>query len=207
VKFLDCIHSGRVFPRRVRRLAQLLSQAIPQGASVLDVGCGDGTLASILLQSRPDLSLQGLEVLVREQPRIQVQQFNGVHLPCGDHSFDIVMFVDVLHHTSDPMILLREAVRVARIGIVIKDHRVRGLLARARLRFMDYVGNARFGVTLPYNYWTEAQWSSAEQELGLKPKLLLHHLSLYPFPAELVFGAQLHFVARLETARLLSVNI
>jgi len=28
------------------------------------------------------------------------------------------MFVDVLHHTHDPMILLREAVRVARKAIV-----------------------------------------------------------------------------------------
>jgi 2-polyprenyl-3-methyl-5-hydroxy-6-metoxy-1,4-benzoquinol methylase len=35
-------------------------------------------------------------------------------------SFDVVMFVDVLHHTKDPMVLLREARRVARRAIVVK---------------------------------------------------------------------------------------
>jgi SAM-dependent methyltransferase len=31
--------------------------------------------------------------------------------PFSEDSFDMVMFVDVLHHTSDPRVLLREAVR------------------------------------------------------------------------------------------------
>ena len=32
--------------------------------------------------------------------------------------FDVVMFVDVLHHTDDPMILLRQAYPLARKAIV-----------------------------------------------------------------------------------------
>ena len=55
------------------------------------------------------------------------------------------MFVDVLHHTDDPMVLLREAGRVASGFVLIKDHTQNGILAGRRLRFMDWVGNARHG--------------------------------------------------------------
>ncbi len=41
-------------------------------------------------------------------------EFDGLTLPLADHSVDVVLFVDVLHHTADPLILLREAARVAR---------------------------------------------------------------------------------------------
>ena len=62
------------------------------------------------------------------------------------------MFVDVLHHTEDPMALLGEAVRVARKTIVVKDHTLNGFLAGPTLHFLDRVGNARHDVALPYNY-------------------------------------------------------
>jgi hypothetical protein len=98
------------------------------------------------------------------------------------------------------MVLLREAARVARVGLVIKDHFAKGILAKTRLRFMDYVGNARHGVSLPYNYWTEKQWRAAQSQLGMEPAFLVRDLALYPVPADVVFGANLHFIARLEAA-------
>ena len=57
-----------------------------------------------------------------------------------------------------PRQLLREAVRVARRGLLIKDHTLTGFLAGPTLRLMDRVGNQRHGVALPYNYWTQQQW-------------------------------------------------
>jgi len=198
VSLLDRLHEYGVLPRRAERLAQLLAEVIPLNSSVLDVGSGDGRIDNLLLQQRSDLKLQGVEVTSRTQTGFAVTYFDGVSLPFEKHSFDVVMFVDVLHHTNDPLVLLREAVRVARKAIVLKDHNLQGLLSGTRLKFMDYVGNARHGVALPFNYWTQKQWSEAESSLGLLHKQQIGDLKLYPWPADYIFGANLHFIARYD---------
>ncbi|MGE0418479.1 MAG: class I SAM-dependent methyltransferase, partial [Acetobacteraceae bacterium] len=117
------LHEQFVFKRRTRVLSEALAQAIPTEArSVLDVGCGDGSIAALIQAGRPELSITGVDVLVRPETRIPVTQFDGVRLPFDDGAFDVVMFVDVLHHTDDPAVLLREAKRVARQAVVLKDH-------------------------------------------------------------------------------------
>ncbi|AGA28141.1 class I SAM-dependent methyltransferase [Singulisphaera acidiphila] len=195
------VHDGYVHGRRVHVLADHLAELLPSDASVLDVGCGDGLLASLIQQQRPGITLTGIDVLEREKTHIPVRPFDGQRIPLPDDSVDVVMFVDVLHHTEDPMILLREAVRVARRGVLIKDHTRDGLLAGPRLRFMDYVGNAHHGVVLPYNYWPGDRWRSAFQELELAVRVWRDTLRLYPGPADWIFGSSLHFVAQLELSQ------
>lgn len=190
-------HEKFVHSRRVRVLAERLAALIPHGARVLDVGCGDGTADRLILDRRPDLSIEGIEVLVRDATKVPVRPFDGTSIPYPDASFDLVMFVDVLHHTDDPMILLREAARVGRM-ILIKDHFREGLLARPTLRLMDWVGNAHHGVALPYNYWSRPQWTTAFDRLGLKIGAINETLGLYPAPASWVFERGLHFIARMD---------
>ena len=192
------LHDGYIHNRRVRRLTDLLVGLIPQGASVLDVGSGDGQLARQVLDRRPDLSISGIDVLIRQDTAIPVEPFDGDSIPKQDGAVDIALFVDVLHHTDDPMVLLREAKRVARKGIVLKDHTKDGLLAGPTLRFMDHVGNAHHGVRLPYNYWPKQRWHEAFRELGLVVRSWQDDLHLYPNPADWVFGRKLHFIALLE---------
>jgi len=174
---------------------------MPRDASVLDVGSGDGQLARLVGDKRPDISIQGIDVLLRKDSAIPVEEFDGTTIPYCERSFDVVMFIDVLHHTDDPMVLLREAVRVARQIILIKDHTLQGALAHSTLRFMDWLGNARHNVPLPYNYWTPAQWHGACEKLGLSVSSRESNLKLYPFPADLIFGRSLHFIAALRVPR------
>lgn len=192
------LHNKLVSSRRVAVLANWFAKLLPSGVRVLDVGCGDGTISALLQQKRPDISVQGIDVLPRAQTHIPVEIFDGSSFPFASASFDVVLFSDVLHHTADATILLREAWRTAKQHLLIKDHFREGLAANARLRFMDWVGNARFGVALPYNYWTRQQWNTAWRQVGLQPEQLVTDLSLYPMPADWVFGAQLHFIALLR---------
>ena len=192
---IERFHGRYVHGRRVEVLARHISEVLPRGASVLDVGCGDGRLARLIMRRRPDVCINGVDVLARPETEIPVSLFDGATLPFESASVDVVMFVDVLHHTNDPMVLLREAARVTRGGILIKDHIAQGLFAGATLRFMDRVGNRRHGVALPHKYWTRSQWENARRELELTPLVWKARLGLYPFPANLLFERQLHFVA------------
>jgi SAM-dependent methyltransferase len=193
------LHRGLVFDRRAQVLAERLSTFFPPRASVLDVGCGDGAIASLILLRRPDISITGIDVLIRPETKIRIQPFDGEHIPYDDKTFDVVSFIDVLHHTKDPTILLNEARRVARTTVALKDHTMDGILAYQTLRFMDWVGNAPHGVALPYNYWPERKWRSTFEAMGLRVVEWQHELGLYPFPASLFFERGLHFVAALRT--------
>jgi SAM-dependent methyltransferase len=194
---IDLIHGRWIFRRRVTRLSALLATVMPEGASVLDVGAGDGSLDSRLLELRPDLKITGIDVLVRPQTSIRIVGFDGQTIPFPDKSFDAVMFVDVLHHANSAARLLKEASRVGRT-VVIKDHVKDGLLSGPTLRFMDVVGNARYGVALPYNYWTRQQWDEALRAAQLEISNWMYRLHLYARPLTWVFDRRLHFLACLR---------
>ncbi len=192
------LHDRYVIKRRASVLSRHLIRILPPDASVLDVGCGDGQVVALIARQRPDLKVRGVDVLVREQTAIPVEPFDGERLPLENRSVDAVMLIDVLHHTDHPEALLKEAVRVARWGVVIKDHLLAGPFARVRLRFMDRVGNRRYGVALPHNYWTRIQWNRVFEALGLDVDHWKQELGLYPWPATLVFDRSLHFIAQVS---------
>ncbi len=192
------LHGSLIFNRRTRVLSACFAELLPADAKVLDVGCGDGLIDRLIAQRRPDVTISGVDLIVRPQTHIPVAAFDGKRIPFEDGAFDIVMFVDVLHHTDDPETLLREARRVARRAVVLKDHTRDGLLAGPTLRFMDWVGNAPHGIPLPYNYWPERRWPEAFAALGLTPAIWLNRLGLYAAPATWFFDRSLHFVARLD---------
>ena len=90
------IHERYVAPRRVKILASLLAPLLPQSGCVVDVGCGDGAVSQAILRLRPDLRIEGIEVLPRGTPEIRVSAYDGRYIPFSDRSFDAVLFVDVV---------------------------------------------------------------------------------------------------------------
>jgi SAM-dependent methyltransferase len=198
MNLLELVHEKYSYSRRLVRLKELLADNISAGERVLDVGCGDGQLSYMIMKERPDVEVQGMDVLVREKTKIPVSSFDGERFPYPDKSFDVVMFSDVLHHTNDPRLLLSEAARVSRRAIVLKDHLCDGPFAYPTLRLMDWVGNARHGVVLPYNYWPKQRWLRTFESMGLMVRNWKEDLKMYPFWADPVFGRSLHFVARLD---------
>ena len=182
MNFLEYFHYGYIQDRRAHVLAEQLSSLIPHNTTLLDVGCGDGRLSARILDSRGDTVIKSVDVLARNQSYFPVDLFDGQTIPAADGSFEVVMFVDVLHHTEDPMILLREAARVVRRHIILKDHILDRLLAKTTLRFMDCICNARYNsYTASPPYWCERKWRQAFEEIGLYPNIL-----------DSLFGGTLH---------------
>jgi SAM-dependent methyltransferase len=196
---LGQLHERVVFNRRVSVLGEALGALVDAGSTILDVGTGDGQIAKLVAAQAPDTAVRGIDIMARPTSHIPVDLFDGQTIPHPDKSFDVVSFVDVLHHTDDPSVLLKEASRVARKAVILKDHFSQNGFDHMTLRFMDWVGNAPHGVVLPYNYASRAQWEAWYAEAGLGIDTVSTDVPLYPAPFNLVFGRGLHFVARLTS--------
>jgi SAM-dependent methyltransferase len=198
IRLVGKLHGKLVHGRRVNVLARALAEQIPAGASVLDVGCGSGEVASLILQERPDIHIQGVEVLVRPDCKIPVQKYDGTHLPFSEASFDVSMCIDVLHHTDDVAASLGELARVSRRFLLLKDHLSENRLDFLILKAMDWVGNRPQGVVLPYRYQSEEAWDGQFKELGLEKVTWVTNIPLYPIPVRWIAGRKLHFISLLK---------
>jgi SAM-dependent methyltransferase len=194
-------HKRAVFHRRVRVLAASLGAKIPPGSTALDIGCGDGTIATLIKKNDPTLTIQGIEIAPRPNCQIACTPFDGIHIPHETGSFDVCFFADVLHHAKNIPALLAEATRVSRRYVLIKDHLSESWLDFKTLQVMDWVGNRPHGVVLPYGYRSRSEWDGFFSEAGLALRDFTERIPIYPFPFSAVFGRRLHFVALLEKTK------
>lgn len=101
-----------------------IAQWVPQGARVLDLGCGDGAMLQYLQSTRGctgyGVEIDDANVLACVKRGVNVIQLNldeGL-AAFEDNSFDVVLQLDTLQHLRNAEVMLRETVRVGRVGIV-----------------------------------------------------------------------------------------
>lgn len=98
-------------------------------ARVLDLGCGVGAQASLILKKWPHLHVTGIDASAEQlaaaerQLRLQVRtkhcalvKGDATAMPFKDESFDAVFICFVLEHLSRPVDVLRDAARVLKKG-------------------------------------------------------------------------------------------
>ena len=103
---------------------RLIAKLVPEGARVLDLGCGDGALLDLLQRER-GCTGYGVEIadgnvlqcIRRGVDVIQLNLDEGLAM-FDDASFDVVLQIDTLQHLRNAEVMLRETARVGRIGIV-----------------------------------------------------------------------------------------
>jgi ubiquinone/menaquinone biosynthesis C-methylase UbiE len=116
-------------PERLRVQAEALAAYLGQGDSVLDVGCGTGHL-SARVQEMYGVRPCAVDVLDFRQAQIPFQRFDGTSIPFPDKSFDHVVLSEVLHHSHEPMALVKECCRVARRSIILFEDMPDGRLGK-----------------------------------------------------------------------------
>jgi SAM-dependent methyltransferase len=114
----------------LRRIAADVAATAPEGARVLEIGCGPGHL-SIMLARRHGLDVTGVDLdpaMVERARANAVRTANGgghspsflvgdvASLAFPDASFDVVVSTLSMHHWADPTAGLGEVARVLRPG-------------------------------------------------------------------------------------------
>ncbi|HJS20068.1 MAG TPA: class I SAM-dependent methyltransferase [Anaerolineales bacterium] len=126
--FYDFIQ--KYFVRDVRYKSLLIEQAdIRAGQSVLDLGCGTGTLAIMAKQAQPAANVSGLDAdpqmlkvarykSSKENTPVNFNEGMTYSLPYPDESFDRVLSSIMIHHlkTPDKKRTAQEVFRVLKPG-------------------------------------------------------------------------------------------
>ena len=102
--------------------AQLDRLGLPGGCAVLDAGCGSGRTMDELRRfghvAGFDLNELGVaHARARGHDDVRVARLEAT--PWSDESFDLITCLDVLEHTPDDVVSLRELRRVARPGAAL----------------------------------------------------------------------------------------
>lgn len=121
------------------REALSLISGISDGSNLtlLDIGCGDGLLLSLVKEKGIaakglDLSEKGVEKALAEG--LDATVFDATdQTPFPDNTFDIVVMLDVLEHLYTPEELLKEAMRVSKRWIIVGVPNFSSIAARLQV--------------------------------------------------------------------------
>ena len=127
---------------------------IPKGASVLDLGCGDGSLMRYLKETR---AIRGYGVEISDMDIVSCIA-NGVNVIQNDldaglsdfesDSFDFVILSQTLQATRHTEVLIKEMLRVGRVGIVSFPN-----FGYWKNRLNVLMGNMPVSSELPYQWY------------------------------------------------------
>jgi ubiquinone/menaquinone biosynthesis C-methylase UbiE len=128
-------HHKSVVQDHARRTAQdsaaFLLPHIKPGHTILDVGCGPGSITADLADLVPQGHITGGDAVQsvldqaseycssRGVKNVTFQKIDANDLPFPDNSFDIVFCHQVLQHVKSPVAILKEMRRVAKPGGIV----------------------------------------------------------------------------------------
>jgi len=197
------LHHQAIHVPRVERIARGMAELAEDAGTMLDIGCGNGLLARRIAQLAHADTVRGVDVMVRDETSVPVAHYDGAHLPFDDASFDVITICDVLHHTADPLAVVKDAVRVLRPKgrIVIKDHFRLGTVSNAVLLAMDMLGNYSTGVLVRGTYLSPPQWVDLVASAGGTVDKLVWPFEVHALPWRLVTRSEYQFLMRVVPRR------
>ncbi len=142
-------------PASSRWQDDIIVKEIPHGASVLDLGCGDGELLERLEKERGARG-HGVEIDLATVLKAVARGVSVLHADLGeglhwfpDQCFDFVVLEETLQTLQDPKLVLSELLRVGRRGIVSFPN-----FAHWRV-IVDLVAHGRMPITsrLPFPWY------------------------------------------------------
>lgn len=161
---------------RHNRKERLIAALIEPGASVLDIGCGEGDLLEVLLREREGrVSLRGVDISV---PSVQIAQKRGLPAECcdvmtmeipDDWEVDYIVMADFIEHIPDPERLIVRLMNHFRKAIIVSIPNTGYITSRLRFGF-----GGRFPVQWSHHpgehlrFWTVKDFYWWAGQLGMR---------------------------------------
>lgn len=112
--------SAYIYPKRAKTILENKLSALPPNAKVLDVGGGTGVLSRFAYQKRPDIKYLCIDPspgMMHYAPTyLELHEGYIEALPFDEHSFDMLMMGESLHHFSEHEKAFKEMKRVLKPG-------------------------------------------------------------------------------------------
>lgn len=158
---------------RHRHIAQKLSP----GASVLDIGCGEGVFLRHLRETRPDCTAVGADISSGAVERLRGDGFECVllepYLPLEQHfdqCFDYVVMMEVLEHVHEAEEFALQGARLAKHQLFVTLPNVGFFRHRLRLGLFGRfpITNIQCHMKEHIRFWSLTDFAEWCQHLGLK---------------------------------------
>lgn len=111
-------HHKRWFEHPNLELFERIAKKIPNGASVLDAGCGRGDFLRHMRLIRPDLTLTGIDLSAnKDEEGIKYYQDDLLTMDLkGKGPYDAVVSLAVIEHVTDVCAFIRRLKQVTKLG-------------------------------------------------------------------------------------------
>jgi len=121
-------------------------EAVQPGAKVLDIGCGQGYVASEMVKKASHVVGVDQYITESKDPRIEFKKWDidAEHFPVEVSEFDQIFLLDIIEHLHDPEVFMETLRRLAvrkRPEIVLTTGNVSFFVTR----FMLFLGNFNYG--------------------------------------------------------------
>jgi len=140
-----------------RVLKRVLARGIQNGKA-LDVGTGPGTFPIYISKALPEIRFKGIDlspVMIElanknaiddgVKDRIEFEVGSAYSLPCDNHSIDLLLCINTLHHLDRPIDFFNEVARALKEGggfVIVDFHRDTSPII---VRMFDLFWRAFFG--------------------------------------------------------------
>jgi len=163
---------SKIYRGAARHMCLACQPYIKKGSKILDLGCGSAIIGKTF-QDFFKAEILGIDIVDKRVEKMPFQIYDGKNIPFPENSFDVVLINYVLHHSENPITLLKEAKRVTKEKIVIFEDLPEGFLSKLICKihgnsfslFQKGVGGGwRPSKT---SFKTEKNWEKIFRDLGL----------------------------------------
>jgi len=157
---------SKIYEAAARKMCLDCEGFIEKGSKILDWGCGTAIVGKTF-QDFFQAELFGVDVQDVRTVKIPFKITDGKSLSFPENSFDVVLINYVLHHSEDPISVLKEAKRVTRDKIVIYEDLPEDILSKLICQLHGISFDNFFGNPTKTSFKSEREWEKIFKELRL----------------------------------------